>query len=186
MRHVLGSFLALHWTVVFAVLSVVCMADVGYGLRDVLSLVGLGAIANTAAGPGNLLLSGAFATAFALASLLFLWAFVISLFSDPAAMRETDEVLRVAFAVGGAVNSAVLVAAMLLSVEGVFPAVALQLGAMLASYLAINVERMSVATGRRGIGGSATLARLMAAGAVRNHSLARLSRRPHQVSGGGR
>lgn len=120
-------------------MSAVCVFDLENGMLRVFRLLALTDVGMIDAKSSGLLATGLFGSAFALVSLLFLWAFVVGLFDD-AGQREADEVARVAFGFGGGILAAASVLAAVLSVPGVFSAIAIQLAAMLASYLAIRSE----------------------------------------------
>jgi len=144
MRQILSSALKLYWAVAFAAMSAVCVFDLENGMLKVFRLLALTDVGMTDANGSGLLATGLFGSAFALVSLLFLWAFVVGLL-DTAGTREADEVARMAFGFGGGMLAAASVLAAVLFIPGVFSAIAIQLAAMLASYLAIRTEGRTTA-----------------------------------------
>jgi hypothetical protein len=142
MRHILSSFLALHWAVVFALLAFICI-DGNRGVAAALAVLGV-AVQNTRfIGLENAVVVAPLAVALLVVAVLFCWAFVEALFSDPKNPDATDSVVRVAFISASGVLSLIVVGGAAQGINGLFMVVAVQLAALLASYVAMLAERRS-------------------------------------------
>ena len=182
MRHILSSFLALHWAVVFALLAFICI-DGNRGVAAALGVLGV-AVQNTrfvglenavlVAPPAVALL----AVALLVVAVLFCWAFVEALFSDPKNPDASDSVVRVAFISASGVLSLIVVGGAAQGINGLFMVVAVQLAALLASYVAMLAERRSaLAAAVPGTGEISGAAHVMAKAAAHNSALSRISGR---------
>lgn len=186
MRHILTSFLAFHWMVIFALLSAVSAFGHDGGMPELFfDIVGGSAAEHgLVSAPWT---SVVFSIGFCVVSVLFLWVFVTASFGAGHASGDVEEVARFAF--GAAVGSLTLLL-LLRVVEPAAPLlteVAALVAALLASYLAVFAERWS--------GLISTLpsrdelkdaTKLMAAGAAYDSMLSRLSGRPGGNLGGSR
>ena len=146
MRRVLTNAILLYWTTFFVALGATCTLHLEHGIVAAYRLLGLTHITSAVADAGAGWLTGAFGVAFGLIGLAFLWALVASLLDESRA-GEAEETMRLAFASGAIALAVLLLSAAAMSVSGVFPAIAIQLGAMAASYLAAFAERDTVAVG---------------------------------------
>ncbi|TIU20461.1 MAG: hypothetical protein E5W49_12435, partial [Mesorhizobium sp.] len=142
MRHILSSFLALHWAVVFALLAFLCI-DGNRGVAAALGVLGV-AVQNTRfVNLENAIIVAPLAVALLVVAVLFCWAFVETLISDPTNPDVTDSVVRVAFISASGVLSLIVVGGAAQGINGLFMVVAVQLAALLASYVAMLAERRS-------------------------------------------
>jgi hypothetical protein len=183
MPRILTSFLTFHWAAAFALLSMVCIMG-GNGAAQALGMLGLGE--NDLAGPAGISASAFISLASALCSMLFFWAFATSVFSDNEVHGDGD-VLRLAFASAALLISFLMVCGSVNFVAGVYPIVATYLAALLASYLAIQAERLAAMMSVSPSGGDIrAAARLMALGAAHSAMLSRLSGRDDSTFAGGR
>ncbi|TPL95080.1 hypothetical protein [Mesorhizobium sp. B2-3-12] len=143
MRHVLTSFLSVHWAIVFALLALVCI-DGNRGVAAALGLLGVTAEGARAVNLENIVVVAPLATALLVVAVLFFWAFVDSLISD-ASSPGADSVVRIAFISASGLMSVILIGGAAQGINGLFMVVAVQLAALLASYVAMLAERRSVA-----------------------------------------
>lgn len=142
MRYILTSFLALHWAVAFALLAFICI-DGNRGVAAALGVLGV-AIQNAHfVDLENAVVVAPLAVALLVVAMLFCWAFVETLISGAPDPRAVDSVVRTAFISASAVLSLVLVGGAAQGINGLFMAVAVQLAALLASYVAMLAERRS-------------------------------------------
>jgi hypothetical protein len=183
MRRILTTVITMYWMASFAVLAMVCTLELDHGMIEAFRLLGLTHITSAAAEAGGVWLTGTFGIAFGLVSLVFLWALVAN-FVDESRLGEAEEILRLAFASAGFTLAVLLFSAGMLSVSGVFPTMTVQLGALLVSYIAAHIERVSL-SGRGAGEGSASNARIMATHAARNYALRGIGN-GHELPGGGR
>ncbi|RWD81992.1 hypothetical protein [Mesorhizobium sp.] len=177
MRHILSSFLALHWAVVFALLAFLCI-DGNRGVAAALGVLGV-AVQNTRfVNLENAIIVAPLAVALLVVAVLFCWAFVETLISDPTNPDATDSVVRVAFISASGVLSLIVVGGAAQGINGLFMVVAVQLAALLASYVAMLAERQS-ALGAEvpGTGEIRAAAHVMAKAAAHNSALSRISGR---------
>ncbi|RWB29856.1 MAG: hypothetical protein EOQ42_07895 [Mesorhizobium sp.] len=177
MRHILSSFLALHWAVVFALLAFLCI-DGNRGVAAALGVLGV-AVQNTRfVNLENAIIVAPLAVALLVVAVLFCWAFVETLISDPTNPDVTDSVVRVAFISASGVLSLIVVGGAAQGINGLFMVVAVQLAALLASYVAMLAERRS-ALGAEvpGTGEIRAAAHVMAKAAAHNSALSRISGR---------
>jgi hypothetical protein len=180
MPRVLTSFLTFHWAAAFALLSMACVMGGNGGAAQALGMLGLAEgdlLAHASATP---LLS----LASAVCAMLFFWAFAASVLGDPAA--EGGEVAGMAFASAALLISLLMICGSVNVVAGLYPAVAVHLAALLASYLAIQAERLAaVISASPGENDIRAAARIMALGAAHVSMLSRLSGRTDANFGGG-
>lgn len=180
MPRTLTSFLTFHWAAAFALLSMVCVMG-GGGAEQALSMLGL-AEAGLIDGGGAT--AALLSLAFAVCAVLFFWAFVTSLMDDPGA--EGDDVAGMAFASAALLATLLMICGAVTFVAGLFPAVAVYLAALLASYLAIQAERFAaVISATPSESDVRAAARIMALGAAHVSMLSRLSGRADANLGGG-
>lgn len=186
MRHFLTTFLAFHWATAFALLAAACVAGGHSGAAGALSLIGM-----SMPGPAGMLFADSavaafLALSFATVSVLFIWALLTTFFAGDGSGDE-EQVIKLAFGAACSVLTLMLVAGAVETSAGVFPAVAMLLAALLASYLAVCAERWSSALSD--IPDEADIraaARVMAAGAAHSSMLSRLSGRADLKLDGGR
>lgn len=182
MNRILTLFVCLHWAVVFVALTLLAGLHGGENFAAVLAAIGIRFSVDAMPEPAGL--CALLAVGFGIVASLFLWALVTGLLDRRVEESETDEVARLAF--GGAVAVFTLVflgCAAGAEVIGLYRSMALEIGALLASYLAICAERRMVAavsaSNRTG-----AAARTMALHAAHDSLLARLG--GGRRSGGGR
>ncbi|TIL74527.1 MAG: hypothetical protein E5Y89_20815, partial [Mesorhizobium sp.] len=96
MRHVLTSFLALHWTIVFALLAFICI-DGNRGVAAALGVLGLEVENGRITGLENAAVVAPLSIALLVVAVLFCWAFVETLLNIAANPDATDGVARIAF-----------------------------------------------------------------------------------------
>ena len=178
MRPILTSFLALHWAAVFALLAFICV-DGNRGVAGALGVLGV-AVENTRlADLDNAAVVAPLAVALLVVAVLFCWVFVESLVNAAANPDGADSVARTAFVSASAVLSLILVGGAAQGVNGLFLVVAVQLAALLASYVAMHAERRSVlAVAISREAESRATAHAMAKGAAHGSLLSRISGRP--------
>ncbi|TIS58890.1 MAG: hypothetical protein E5W91_07890 [Mesorhizobium sp.] len=186
MRHVLTSFLALHWAVVFALLAFICI-DGNRGVAAALGVLGV-AVQNTRfADLENAIVVAPLAIALLVVAVLFCWAFVETLINVVANPDAGDGVVRIAFISASAVLSLILVGGAAQGINGLFMVVAVQLAALLASYVAMLAERRSETATAVSVDGDIRAAAIvMAKGAAHSSLLSRISGRSDTNVGDGR
>lgn len=180
MRRILSFFLSLHWAVMFAALAVLSGVGRGHGFPLSLSALGLAPpddIGGFLCAPAT---AAALACGFGVVAVLFLWTLVTLFLNDGDLPEETDDVARLAF--GGAVLilTAVFIACAACPVRGLYPMLALEMTALLASYVAVAAERGTArrrAAGAKGNDDVRVAARTMALGAVHSSLLGQLTGR---------
>lgn len=131
MRHLMSSFLALHWAAFFALLGYLCIEA---GNLDAASAV-LGATA-IHDGAGSDPATAPAAVAFLLVAALFCWLFVEACFGES---DLSDGVMKIAFVGGGALLSTLLIGSAVRGAGGPSFAAA-YLAALVASYVAVLGE----------------------------------------------
>ncbi|MBA1140404.1 hypothetical protein [Mesorhizobium neociceri] len=178
MRPILTSFLALHWAVVFALLAFICM-DGNRGVAGALGVLGVVMENTRLVDLDNAAVVAPLAIALLVVAVLFCWVFVESLVNAAASPDGADSVARTAFISASAVLSLILIGGAAQGINGLFMVVAVQLAALLASYVAMLAERRSVFAGAvsREAESRAT-AHAMAQGAAHGSLLSRISGRP--------
>lgn len=183
MRQTLSSFLCLHWAAAFAILAFVCIGG-QHGVEPALGLIGIrtngGQIG--AAGAG---LAIPVAVALLLVAVLFCWASVESFVGDKNRPQSTESVVKAAFTGAGLLVSATLVAGSAAGLDGVFVAMAIQMTALAACYLACVGERLGNTrlAGAARSNDSREAARTMAMGAARVYTRPRLAVLPSNHEG---
>ena len=178
MRPILTSFLALHWAAVFALLAFICV-DGNRGVAGALGVLGV-AVENTRlADLDNAAVVAPLAVALLVVAVLFCWVFVESLVNVAESPDGADSVARTAFISASAILSLILVGGAAQGINGLFLVVAVQLAALLASYVAMHAERRSVfAVAISREAESRATAHAMAKGAAHGSLLSRISGRP--------
>ena len=172
MRFLLSPLLSFHWMVVFALLAIIASSG-PHGLDQIVSVVSglpVGAVPFFSGA-----ISSVFAVIFAFVAVLFLWSLRTGGQVD-GFPRPADDVAMLAFGAAIASTTTLLLVVALLPESGLFAAVALQTGALGASYAAIHAERRSamlIVDGEE----QPSRARLMAVGAAQVSMLARFSDR---------
>lgn len=185
MRHVLSSFLALHWAVVFALLAYVCM-DGSRGVASALGMLGLSAQNGHVADLDRLAVAAPLSIALLIVAVLFCWALVETLLNVATRPYAGDVVMRIALISASLLLSVILVGGVARGINGLFMVAAIQLTALLASYVAVLAERgpaLAVAASREG--DIRLAASRMAVSAAHSSLLSRISGR-HETSPGGR
>lgn len=183
MRHLLASFLTLHWAVVFALMAFACI-DGGHGVAMVFSAFGATVPSSLSGSLGNVAVAAPLAVAFAIVSLLFCWAFVGLIGGGEARSQDADGIVRIAFIAAVGVPLAVMAVGAVLGVKGLYPVVAIHLTAIMTSYLAMLGERWAVQNASQPVKVAGyPAARAMAQAAAHNSTLARISGRGPARSG---
>ncbi|MER8374039.1 hypothetical protein [Mesorhizobium sp. M1406] len=175
MRHVLTSFLALHWAIVFALLALICI-DGSRGVATALGVLGATIEDSRFIELDKFVVVAPLATALLVVSVLFFWAFVEALIND-ATSQGVDSVARIAFICASGVLSLIVIGGAAQGINGMFMAVAVQLAALLASYVAMLAERRSVVAAASGEGEIRAVAHGMAKAAAHNSLLSLISGR---------
>ncbi|MER8587483.1 hypothetical protein NKH19_20045 [Mesorhizobium sp. M1338] len=184
MRHVLTSFLALHWAIVFALLALICI-DGSRGVATALGVFGATIEDSRFIDLDKFVVVAPLATALLVVSVLFFWAFVEALIND-ATSQGVDSVARIAFICASGVLSLIVIGGAAQGINGMFMAVAVQLAALLASYVAMLAERRSVVAAASGEGEIRAVAHGMAKAAAHNSLLSLISGRTGSNPGGER
>lgn len=185
MRLGFSSILALHWAVVFALLAYGSIANVG-SFGGLLASLGIEPVDPSTSGP-LVLLAVMLAGNFVFAAILFGWAFVEGLFPQLLSGRDQFDLSRTAYS--AAVSSVTILLIASLTRGGPVPylAIAAQLAALGASYLACLAERLNAAlTSQPEADDVKAAARLMAAGAAHGAMLSRISGREFAAPDGAR
>lgn len=184
MPRALTSFLTFHWAAAFALLAMACVMGGDGGAERALTMLGL--TESSPLDPANGSAAMLLPLAAAICAMLFFWAFATSMFSDPEGEDDSD-VMRMAFASASLLISLLMICGSLNFVAGLYPTVAVHLAALLATYLAIQAERLSaMVSASPSQGDIRAAARLMALGAAHVSTLSRLSGRADANFGGGR
>ncbi|WP_256752779.1 hypothetical protein [Mesorhizobium sp. Mes31] len=185
MRHVLSSFLALHWAIVFGLLALICI-DGNRGVAAALGVLGATIEGTRFVDLDNVIVVAPLATALLVVAVLFFWAFVETLVND-ATSAGADSVARIAFISASGVLSLIVIGGAAQGINGLLMAVAVQLAALLASYVAMLTERRSaVAAAASGEGEIRAVAHGMAKAAAHNSLLSLISGRTGSDPKGGR
>lgn len=184
MRHVLTSFLALHWAIVFALLAFICI-DGNRGVAAALGVLGATIEGTRFIDLDNAIVVAPLATGLLVVAVLFFWAFVEALIND-ATSQAVDSVARIAFISASGVLSLIVVGGAAQGINGLFMVVAVQLAALLASYVAMLAERRSVAAVAPGDIEIRVAAHGMAEAAAHNSLLSLISGRTGPNPRGGR
>ncbi len=176
MRRILTSVLTLSWAAIFALLAVSVLPGGGPGSLFVLDLLGLEAQAT--AGGSSELVRYLLALFYLSAGVLFFWAFAVSLSDRGLDIEGGDDVNRVAFAAGSGALVLGLLGGALTLVPGLFSVAMVSLAALVASYVATFLERLSLLmSSEAGASDVRAAARLMALGAAHSSMLSRISGR---------
>lgn len=171
MRHLMSSFLALHWAVVFALLAFVSIG----GLDGVLATFG-------AVRGGSLRLDGALVTiplasAFLVVAALFCWALIEINLGEGE--HSAESVFKIGFVAAGSIFLLILVYGTARGVGGLFLLSGVYLAALAASYLAVLGEGLAAAQPRAlPVAASRTVVQAMARNAAHASLLSRISGRP--------
>jgi hypothetical protein len=185
MRHVLSSFLALHWAIVFGLLALICI-DGNRGVAAALGVLGATIEGTRFIDLDNVIVVAPLATALLVVAVLFFWTFVETLIND-ATSAGADSVARIAFISASGVLSLIVIGGAAQGINGLLMAVAVQLAALLASYVAMLTERRSaVAVVASGEGEIRAVAHGMAKAAAHNSLLSLISGRTGSDPKGGR
>ncbi|WP_192245257.1 hypothetical protein [Mesorhizobium silamurunense] len=184
MRHVLTSFLALHWAVVFALLAYICM-DGNRGIASALGVLGVSVQSAGFPGLEHAVIVAPLSVALLIVALLFCWAFVETLLNIATRPDAGDAVVRIAFISASFLLSIILVGGAAQGINGLFMVIAIQMTALLASYVAVLAERRStVAAATLHHGDARLTAQRMATSAAHSSLLSRISGRPETRPGG--
>jgi hypothetical protein len=167
MSRILTIFIALHWTVVFAALTALAGMNGGENFAAVLAAIGSAFPVASLPAPASAALCAMLAVGFGIVTALFLWMFVTGLLDRRGQGSEADEVAGLAFGSAIAVLTLLFIGcASMPAASGFYHALAIELAALLASYLAVCAERrMAVITRVRPdqLGGAAHAMALRAA-----------------------
>jgi hypothetical protein len=185
MRHVLSSFLALHWTIVFALLAYICMAG-SRGITTALGVLGLPIQGSKFPALENIAVVAPLSIALLIVAVLFCWAFVETLLNAAARPDAGESVARIAFISASILLSLILIGGVAQGIDGLFMIVAIQMTALLASYIAVLAERRSTFAAMNLPEGDVRAASRMAMGAAHSSLLSRISGRPERKPGGSR
>lgn len=185
MRHVLSSVLALHWAVVFALLAYICM-DGSRGMAAAFGVLGLSVQAHRLPELENVAVLAPLSIALLTVAVLFCWAFVETLLNAAARPDAGESVARIAFISASFLLSLILIGGVAQGINGLFMIVAIQMTALLASYIAVLAERRSTFAAMNLPEGDVRAASRMAVGAAHSSLLSRISGRPENKPGGSR
>lgn len=176
MRHVLTSLLALHWALVFALLAFICI-DGSRGVSAALGMLGVNTLSPGLADLENAVVVAPLATALMVVAVLFCWAFLETLISKMS-LDAADSVMRIAFISAFGLLSVILVGGAAQGINGLFMVIAIQMVALLASYVAMLAERRAGSPATVPGKGETRAAHVMAKGAAHASLLSRISGRP--------
>lgn len=186
MRRILTSVLTLSWASVFGLLTIGVLPSGGRGSISVFDLLGLDAASIAATAASHELIRYLLALFFLSAAVLFFWAFAVSLADRAIDVEGGDDVNRAAFATGAGALMLGLVGGTFMLVPGLFTIAMVSLAALVVSYVATFLERLSLLmSSEPGAGDIRAAARLMALGAAHSSMLSRISGRetPHGERG---
>ena len=183
MRHVLSSFLALHWAVVFALLSYICI-DGSRGIDAALGVLGVPIQGDRFPALDHFAVVAPLSVALLTVAVLFCWAFVETLLNAMARPDAGDSVVQIAFIAASFLLSLILIGGVAQGIDGLFMVIAIQMTALLASYVAVQAERRSVVAAMALQENDVRAAARMAMGAAHSSLLSRISGRPETKSGG--
>jgi len=174
MRHLMTSYLALHWAVVFALLAFVCIGGVA-GLEGVLSTFGA-----LRGGPDlgrldRVLVTAPLASAFLMVAALFCWALIETFLGESP--DSAEPIFKIGFVAAGCVFAVVLVLGTAQGIGGLFLPATVHLAALAVSYLVVIGERLPYAPARLPPAPAKGAARAMAANAAHASLLSRISGR---------
>lgn len=139
MRHLMTSFLALHWAVLFALLAFTCMGE-GADVRDILQTFGP-TIATDGVALGGAIVMAPIACALLVVAALFSWALMETVIGEGAASAE--HVFKLALAAAGIVFLLISIGGTMQAVRGLLLPCIAQLIALAATYLVILGERLT-------------------------------------------
>lgn len=183
MRHSFSSMVALFWAVLFATVTFGLIIDFQAAEQGTIAVLGA-----TVAFPSEMstkFAAFALAICFALASLLFLWGIVLSFLRNSIEEGEQADVLAMAHSVAVVAITSVLLATIFLPGQPAFGPLVLQIGALAASFLACQAERMLAGhKSEAAVDDLRDTARMMAAGAAHNTMLVRITGRERTIAGG--
>ncbi|TPN88160.1 hypothetical protein FJ987_13685 [Mesorhizobium sp. CU2] len=185
MRHVLSSFLALHWAVVFALLAFICM-DGSQGIATALGVLGVSIQGDRFPQLEHIAVVAPLSIALLIVAVLFCWAFVETLLNATARPDAGESVMRIAFISASFLLSLILIGGVAQGIAGLFMIIAIQMTALLASYVAVLAERRSVTNAMALHESDVRAATRMAMGAAHSSLLSRISGRPETKPGGRR
>jgi len=174
MRHLMTSFLALHWAAVFALLAFVCIGS--SGMQDILASIGIGHDAAGAVRFDGAMVTAPLASAFLIVAALFCWALIETFLGEEA--DSAEGVFKIAFIAAGCVFLLVLVYGTTQGIGGLFLPSSAHLAALAVSYLVVVGERLASAQARASAAPAGRGAvRAMAKGAAHASLLSRISGR---------
>lgn len=176
MRRIVVTPIATYWMLAFGLLAAGALGESGgAGFGPVMRLASLGLEEHVIHRIAGAEMRFGLAVGFAVVSAMFAWLLVSALTEGEEGRQGTDEVSRMAF--GGSVGllAALLVAGSIVGAEGMLASTGIQLCALLASFVAVQLDRreereMPDTAGRDG----KQAARLMALGAVHSSLLSRI------------
>jgi len=147
MNRVLTIFIALHWTVVFAALAALAGLHDGENFPAVLAAISIQFPVYSPPMPAAL--CALLAMGFGTVAALFLWMLVTALLDGEGEGGDADEVVRLAFGSAVAVFTLVFLGCALTpAASGLYRSIAVETGALLASYLAVCAERRMAAVAK--------------------------------------
>ena len=177
MRHVLTSFLAFYWALVFALLAFMCIGG-SRGVASALGVLGIAVEDSHFADLQHGAIVAPLAIALLVVAVLFCWALVETLLNVTTSPDTSDGVVRIAFISASGMLSLILIGGAAQGIKGLFMVVAVQLAALLASYVAMLAERRAAfATAVAADSEIRAAAHVMARGAAHGSLLSRISSR---------
>lgn len=176
-----------HWSVTFSMIAFMCVLAGSGGAAQALTLVGIGESLGPSAGwPLSIPLAALAAILFSVCALLFWWAFVAAIVGEEKVQAPID-ILSLAFAASLVTLSAIFLYGAAQGLNRLFPTIAIHVGALLVSYVAINAESVLSMRSRQAHDTGERLAlKQRARRASQIVSLARFSAKPPVSAGEGR
>lgn len=141
MRHLMCSFLAFHWAILFALLAFVCIGG-ATGLEAVLAAFGTGHDAIGSLRLDGVLVTAPLASAFLIVAALFSWALIETFLGKDTDSAEA--IFKVGFVAAGCVFLLMLIYGIVQDIGGLFLSSAVHLAAIAVSYLVVLGERSTV------------------------------------------
>jgi hypothetical protein len=176
MRHLMTSFLALHWAAFFALLGWLCIDGGGNAA---------GAASGGGSGVQSLVphgFSAPAAVAFLVVAVLFCWMFADTWLGGDRKADAPDDTARIAFVAAGAALSMVLLGGLTAGPAGFYGAM-LCLTLLMVCYIVVLGERRATALAARRHKTAAAAIRSMAQGAAYTSLLHHISGRPDSRGG---
>lgn len=135
MRRILTVFIIVYWAAFFCLIAAISTLDPQRGVLTAFDLIGASPDAANLPGPA---LSALFSLVLAVVGVIFLWTLVAIVIGGTG---DETELTAIAFGSAAGALAVLLAMGLLMPIEDAARALAFQMAALTASYLAIQVER---------------------------------------------